>query len=303
MNDSLDSDKQINQNESIEEMPSSKRIKNTREAYKKAQKKIDDIVYDEEIMDTPSGLNDKRQQRASLIHQPSFIAPSNNYRPTSFSSINRYKQNYSYLNFGNFCTKIGEKNAKEGVLIDQSNDMHEFINIGLKAYLKNSLEKLIHINRRRESILFPNSAYRKKIGIQSYDSKSEITNTKPFQKRIEFIPYKKFNIYYTRNINRNIQFIERYKQLLAKEKEKDNNNNNTDLRQDQPLKKDESEIQEIDCVIYNNYDITRNIKLNNNKKRLIELKDLIKFLEEENKTPLQKILLHKAYILLTTPKS
>lgn len=308
MNDSIDSDNQNNnQSESIEES-TYKRNKNVREASKKAQKLIDHYANDEGINEDLISSNDKKQsQKIILPYQASFIAPAN-YR-SSFSSINRNKKGESYLNFINFCNKITQKNNKEGVSIDQSAEMMEFINIGLKTYLKNSLEKLIQINRKRTSYVFPQVAYHKKIAIESFNSNSEVTNTKPFQRKIEFVPYKKFNIFYTRNVNRNIQYIERYKRLLGKDKDKDNNNNNnntTELKQneDREHKKDNhNEIQELDCCIFNDYDITRNIKLKYNKKRVIELKDLIRFLEEENKTPLQRVLLHKSYIIMTMQKS
>ena len=63
------------------------------------------------------------------------------------------------------------------------------------------------------------------------------------------------------------------------------------------------ETTQYDINIYKSGDVTRNCKvpIEEKSKKKIELQDLISFLENNDKTPLQRLILQRAYIKMTSP--
>ena len=93
--------------------------------------------------------------------------------------------------------------------------------------------------------------------------------------------------------------LNRYNELKYLKKIKKKNNTNNKNEEDSDSEEENNE--KLNYLVNNSSDITQNIKLKINHKNVINLKDYINYLENNDKTNFDKILLHKAYIMQFTP--
>ena len=209
-----------------------------------------------------------------------------------------FEQN-KYSNQGLFNPQKLMEKFKWKKITEKENETIKFLEIMLKMYLKNNIQKLIEINRRRTySFDLPNYKEKlKKIPIKCINYKNEIQ--KNGLTKLIFFPYKTFNIFYNEDVNKKLNLLEEYNSI-KKGKKIDSNYEKNKNENDSDDSKDENYY----FNIYNSSDITKNSKRYIiKKKRKIEIKDFIIFLESNIKTPMHRLLLQKAYIQMTLPKN
>lgn len=273
--------------------------------------------------------------RASPVSQVSFQKPIP--QPLHQHQLQHQHQHYStnplqkndlIINSEIIHRKIKEKKALSQIDIDQTVECLKYLNANLEVYLKNTIQSLISIHRKRNYTKeVPISAKHKRINIETFNYKNTIIA--PKQQKVSFFPYKTYSLFYTSNNETCIRLLDAYKgkQRLLNEdnddvdffvsksnkndkKEYHNNNNNDsddsgneavnahDNVNDNDNSNDNAVIK---LNIFNSWDVTQNYKLQipKEQKRKIQLKDLIIFLEKNERTPLHRILLHKAHLILT----
>lgn len=201
----------------------------------------------------------------------------------------------------NLISKLKKKKQEQGINIEPSIDCIKFLNYNLEVYLKNTLQSLIEYSRKRNysyDIPFKNKL--QKTTVHTYNYKNEISSDNKITTR--YYPFKKCNIIYLNDNIGKIDMIEKYKQLKENKKKNERSpvkqlNKSNDSDESMEDKK-----EEIAFNIFINSDVTRNQKINvpNNKKKKISLQDLISFLEANERTPLHRLILQKAYLKMTT---
>ena len=201
----------------------------------------------------------------------------------------------------NLSSKLRKKKQEHGISIEPSIDLIKFLNNNLEVYLKNTIQSLIGYSRRRNysyDIPFKNKL--QKTTLLAYNYKNEITSDNKISTK--YYPFKKCNIIYFNDNKRKIELIEKYKQFKENKKRNERSpvkqlNKSNDSDESMEDKK-----EEIEFNIFSNSDVTRNLKIQipNYKKKMISLQDLISFLETNERTPLHRLILQKAYIKMTT---
>ena len=173
-----------------------------------------------------------------------------------------------------------------------------FLSQSLETYILNIIQRLIEINRKNNySYNFPFKKNKKKIFIQTYNINKKFIGPKNI--KYEYNAKKLFTIFYPHDINENLNILNRYNELKYLKKIKKKNNTNNKNEEDSDSEEENNE--KLNYLVNNSSDITQNIKLKINHKNVINLKDYINYLENNDKTNFDKILLHKAYIMQFTP--
>lgn len=207
------------------------------------------------------------------------------------------------FNIPNLIKKFKWKKITDNLNIEKEDEAIKFLEIMLKIYLKNSIQKLIEINRRRSySKDLPNFREKlKKIPIKTINYKNEIQ--KDGSGKLIFYPYKTFNIFYKEDIQTKLNLLEEYesvKRSMGKEKKVEISKN---IKKDSESE-DSKEESKTTFQIYNTNDVTKNCrKFTLNNKRKITIKDFISFLECNVKTPMHRLLLQRAFVEMTLPKN
>lgn len=212
------------------------------------------------------------------------------------------------FNMFNMLVKLTIKNKEQSVIFEQSLDSIRFLSYNLETYLKNVLQQLIMYNRRRVySYDIPFKPMHQKISLQTYNFKKEILPKE--ESKIIYSPYKNLNVFFSGNVDNKIKLLNRYKKVKLKKKDEE-------IKEKSPIKDNDNKINnnndsddsieektQYDINIFKSGDVTRNCKvqIEEKSKKKIELQDLISFLENNDKTPLQRLILQKAYIKMTSP--
>ena len=244
-------------------------------------------------------LDDYKTKDNSQMIIPKFRHSINTNIKKSDFEQNKYS-NQGLFNIPKLIKKFKWKKITDSITIEKEEESIKFLEIMLKMYLKNNIQKLIEINRRRTySFDLPNYKEKlKKIPINCINYKNEIQ--KDGSSKLIFFPFKTFNIFYNEDVNKKLNLLEEYNSIKKGKKiEIKNEKNKSKDENDSDDSKDEKNIYDI----YNSSDITKNSKkyvIHN--KRKIEIKDFIIFLESNIKTPMHRLLLQKAYIQMTLPK-
>ena len=203
----------------------------------------------------------------------------------------------------------------------------------LKIYLKNIIQELIEHNRRRtysKYLIFPKHFRIISYGINVQRDPDPVIN----EKKNKLFPKKNITLMRTINVDKKLQLLDKYNSVKknikmeepSPEKEIErkslNNNSESDDESDffQKNKRKNSEEIENKSINTDNNDkseyqgilnVHQSHELTNNKLfafkkypiNKIELKDLVFYLEENQTIPLNKHVLYKAYIDMTTPKN
>ena len=243
-------------------------------------------------------LDDYKTKDNSQMIIPKFRHSINTNIKKSDFEQNKYSTQ-GLFNIPKLIKKFKWKKITDSITIEKEEESIKFLEIMLKMYLKNNIQKLIEINRRRTySFDLPNYKEKlKKIPIKCINYKNEIQ--KNGLTKLIFFPYKTFNIFYNEDVNKKLNLLEEY-HSIKKGKKIDSNYEKNKNENDSDDSKDENYY----FNIYNSSDITKNSKRYIiKKKRKIEIKDFIIFLESNIKTPMHRLLLQKAYIQMTLPKN
>ena len=203
----------------------------------------------------------------------------------------------------------------------------------LKIYLKNIIQELIEHNRRRtysKYLIFPKHFRIISYGINVQRDPDPVIN----EKKNKLFPKKNITLMRTINVDKKLQLLDKYNSVKknikmeepSPEKEIErkslNNNSESDDESDffQKNKRKNSEEIENKSINTDNNDkseyqgilnVHQSHELTNNKLfafkkypiNKIELKDLVFYLEENQTIPLNKHVLYKAYIDMTTSKN
>ena len=202
------------------------------------------------------------------------------------------------LNTSAIVGRIRKANEMNEMIIEQTGESIKFLNMCLEIYLKNVIQALITYSRKRNySYTLPYKANNKKINVHTYNYSREIITSR--EMKINYEPFKTFSLFYTKDIPERIELLEKYKSL------KETKNQEEDKKPEamQVDKEKQEEYQEDDyyCNVYNSSDITRNYKISipQNKKRTINLTDLLLYLEKNQRTPFHRVLLHRISVFLS----
>ena len=203
----------------------------------------------------------------------------------------------------------------------------------LKIYLKNIIQELIEHNRRRtysKYLIFPKHFRIISYGINVQRDPDPVIN----EKKNKLFTRKNITLMRTINVDKKLELLDKYNSIKknkkieepSPEKEIENksleNNSESDEESDFFQKNKRKKSDEIDnkSINTNNNDkneyqgilnVHQSHELTNNKLfafkkypiNKIELKDLVFYLEENQTIPLNKQVLYKAYIDMTTPKN
>ena len=244
-------------------------------------------------------LDDYKTKDNSQMIIPKFRHSINTNIKKSDFEQNKYSTQ-GLFNIPKLIKKFKWKKITDSITIEKEEESIKFLEIMLKMYLKNNIQKLIEINRRRTySFDLPNYKEKlKKIPIKCINYKNEIQ--KDGSSKLIYFPFKTFNIFYNEDVNKKLNLLEEYDSVKKGKKiEIKNEKNKSKNENDSDDSKDENNIYDI----YNSSDITKNSKRYIiHKKRTIEIKDFIIFLESNIKTPMHRLLLQKAYIQMTLSK-
>lgn len=228
------------------------------------------------------------------------LTKNNNNYNSYFQNININLNKETIFNINNLNNKIKDINKKQNVNIYITDSIIKFLSQNLETYILNIIQRLIEINRKNNySNNFPFKKKKKKIFIQTYNINKKFIGPKNI--KYEYNAKKLFTIFYPHDINENLNILNRYNKLkyIKKHKLLENNFNNKQKEDDSDSEEENNE--KLNYLVNNSSDITQNIRLKINHKNVINLKDYINYLENNDKTNFDKILLHKAYILQFTP--
>lgn len=252
--------------------------------------------------------NNKDNKKGALSsHLTKFGIPVN--INTSLAHFQQVKTDFIF-NMFNMLIKLTVKNKEQSVTFEQSLDSIRFLSYNLETYLKNVLQQLIMYNRKRAySYDIPFKPRHQKITLQTYNFKKEILPEE--ESKIVYSPFKNLNVFFSGNVDNKIQLLNRYKNVkFSKKKDSEKKDNspikNTDNKANNNNNDSDDSIEETtqyDINIYKSGDVTRNCKvpIEEKSKKKIELQDLISFLENNDNTPLQRLILQRAYIKMTSP--
>ena len=222
---------------------------------------------------------------------------------------------------------------KEKVIFVDHHKELKLLDDSLKIYLKNIIQELIEHNRRRtysKYLIFPKHFRIISYGINVQRDPDPVIN----EKKNKLFPKKNITLMRTINVDKKLQLLDKYNSVKknikmeepSPEKEIErkslNNNSESDDESDffQKNKRKNSEEIENKSINTDNNDkseyqgilnVHQSHELTNNKLfafkkypiNKIELKDLVFYLEENQTIPLNKHVLYKAYIDMTTPKN
>ena len=271
---------------------------------------------------TPIAVNIRASPVSQVSFQKPIPQPLHQHQHQHYSS-NPLQKNDLIINSEIVHKKIKEKKALSQIDIDQTVECLKYLNANLEVYLKNTIQSLISIHRKRNYTKeVPIIAKHKRINIETFNYKNTIIA--PKQQKVSFFPYKTYSLFYTSNNETCIRLMDAYKGkqrrlnednddvdfFISKsnkndKKEYHNNNNDSDDSGNEAGNAHDNVNDNDNAVIklniFNSWDVTQNYKLQipKEQKRKIQLKDLIMFLEKNERTPLHRILLHKAHLILT----
>ena len=251
---------------------------------------------DEKFLQIP-----QKKNNLQIFKQPynlKGLTKNNNNYNSYFQNKIINLNNETIFNLNNLKNKIIEINKKQSVNIDMTDSTIKFLSQSLETYILNIIQRLIEINRKNNySYNFPFKKKKKKIFIQTYNINKKFIGPKNI--KYEYNAKKLFTIFYPHDINENLNVLNRYNELKYLKKIKKKNNTNNKNEEDSDSEEENNE--KLNYLVNNSSDITQNIKLKINHKNVITLKDYINYIENNDKTNFDKILLHKAYIMQFTP--
>ena len=222
---------------------------------------------------------------------------------------------------------------KESLLFLHPNQQLKLLNNSLKTYLKNIIQELIEHNRRRiysKYLFFPKHCRIISYGVNVRRDPDPVIN----EKKNKLFPSKNLTLMRTINVDKKLELLDKYNATKknkkieepSPEKEVENKSLNNNSESDEELdffqknkRKNSEEIENKSINTDNNdkseyqgiLNVHQSHELTNNKLfafkkypiNKIELKDLVFYLEENQTIPLNKHVLYKAYIDMTTPKN
>ena len=248
------------------------------------------------------------------------------YRGTDFTNSKDFILNPDILN------DIFQKfQIKEKVSFINASQSLKLLDTSLKIYLKNIIQELIEHNRRRtysKYLFFPKNIRITSYGINVQRDPDPVIN----DKKNKLFPQKSLTLMRTMNIDKKLELLDKYNSLKKNKKikepspqkeienksEENSESDESDFFKRKKIKKsedvdnksinsinnDKNEYQGI-LNVYQSHELTSNKLFAFKKFKMgkVELKDLIFYLEENQTIPLNKQVLYKAYIDMTTPKS
>ena len=248
------------------------------------------------------------------------------YRGTDFTNSKDFILNPDILN------DIFQKfQIKEKVSFINASQSLKLLDTSLKIYLKNIIQELIEHNRRRtysKYLFFPKNIRVITYGINVQRDPDPVVN----DKKNKLFPQKSLTLMRTMNIDKKLELLDKYNTLKKNKKikepspqkeienksEENSESDESDFFKRKKIKKsenidnksinsiynDKNEYQGI-LNVYQSHELTSNKLFAFKKFKMgkIELKDLIFYLEENQTIPLNKQVLYRAYIDMTTPKN
>ena len=248
------------------------------------------------------------------------------YRGTDFTNSKDFILNPDILN------DIFQKfQIKEKVSFINASQSLKLLDTSLKIYLKNIIQELIEHNRRRtysKYLFFPKNIRIISYGINVQRDPDPVIN----DKKNKLFPQKSLTLMRTMNIDKKLELLDKYNSLKKNKKikepspqkeienksEENSESDESDFFKRKKIKKsedvdnksinsinnDKNEYQGI-LNVYQSHELTSNKLFAFKKFKMgkVELKDLIFYLEENQTIPLNKQVLYKAYIDMTTPKN
>ena len=248
------------------------------------------------------------------------------YRGTDFTNSKDFVLDPDILN------DIFQKfQIKEKVSFINASQSLKLLDTSLKIYLKNIIQELIEHNRRRtysKYLFFPKNIRIISYGINVQRDPDPVVN----DKKNKLFPQKSLTLMRTMNIDKKLELLDKYNTLKKNKKikepspqkeienksEENSESDESDFFKRKKIKKsedidnksinsinnDKNEYQGI-LNVYQSHELTSNKLFAFKKFKMgkVELKDLIFYLEENQTIPLNKQVLYKAYIDMTTPKN
>lgn len=248
------------------------------------------------------------------------------YRGTDFTNSKDFILNPDILN------DIFQKfQIKEKVSFINASQSLKLLETSIKIYLKNIIQELIEHNRRRtysKYLFFPKNIRIISYGINVQRDPDPVIN----DKKNKLFPQKSLTLMRTMNIDKKLELLDKYNTLKKNKKikepspqkeienksEENSESDESDFFKRKKIKKsedldnksinsinnDKNEYQGI-LNVYQSHELTSNKLFAFKKFKMgkVELKDLIFYLEENQTIPLNKQILYKAYIDMTTQKN
>lgn len=190
------------------------------------------------------------------------------------------------------------RSNQKGINIDDSIESLSFLDNMVKIYLKNIIQSMIFISRKRNySYMFPKKKEGQKIAIRTYNYQREYA---PTEIKINLTNFKNFYIFYPMDVQKRIDIIQNYERKKLKEQKdkkeeliikKRKNSDELSLKDD-----DEERYSTYDYAIYDSPDCSSNFKIHTIIRK-IDLKDLIIYLEKNVNYPCYRKFLQVTNIL------
>lgn len=165
-------------------------------------------------IETYSNINHENEQQNKLIkeNKPETDKESFQYYVEHFDKNPFNYKTYPMISgFGVMLTKY--EGLKRGFKIENEDKFFQYLNDCTKLYLKQCLTKLIEVSRIRNSVFsFFNKSSTN--GIQKYKVNTTNINMEDKDKD-SFIPYKSFDILFTRNLKQEFNLVNTYTKLKS----------------------------------------------------------------------------------------
>ena len=271
----------------------------------------------------------------SGINLQGLSSKSGNYRSIyrGSDSANSRDIIFNIENLNNIFKKFQMKENVSYINHINSSQIMKLLDNSLKIYLKNIIQELIEHHRRRtypNYILFSKHNRRISYGINVQRDPNPDIN----EKRNKLFPKKSLELMNTINVDKKLELLDKYNALklnktvkdisptkeidnkseenseisesdfFKKSRKKSENMDKRSIKSNNSINNDKGDYQGI-LNVHESHELTSNKLYAYKKFRMskVELRDLIFYLEENQSIALNKQILFKAYIDMTTPKT
>ena len=142
---------------------------------------------------TPIAVNTRASPVSQVSFQKPIPQPLHQYQ---HYTSNPLQKNDLIINSEMVHKKIKFRKALAQIEIDQTVECLKYLNANLEVYLKNTIQSLIAIHRKRNYTKeVPVVPKHKRINIETFNYKNSIIA--PRQQKVSFFPYKTYSLFYT----------------------------------------------------------------------------------------------------------